>query len=215
MVDLTNPAVKVEVKAASSGTPSVSSYADSNTIAIINADYQWCSSGDICSQGLTISNSSNPTTYTNISHLCSDAKVRRAIGLSQDSRVTVDWWYRFVSDSQARGWCSSIPGSGGGLEPYGYNVVGGGPQFTFDGTFHWDCQYGQDSVTHNCLASGGDVGINGEHFGVGDWWNRYQSAIGYSSDARCSSWRNRTTARIRCRKRMTSCTRGCRAMVRP
>ena len=184
MVDLTNPAIKVEVVAANSGIRTVSSFADSNTIAIINADYQYtpCASGAICSQGLTISNGSNPTTYTNISHLCSDAKVRREIGFSQDGRVVVDWWYRFVSDSQARSWCGSIPGSGGGLEQYSHNLVGGGPQFTFDGTFHWDCQYGQDSTTHNCLSSGGDVGINGEHFGVGDWWNRYQSAIGYTTD---------------------------------
>jgi uncharacterized repeat protein (TIGR02543 family) len=182
MVDLTNPAIKVDVKAASSGTAAVSSFADGNTIAIINADYQWCSSGAICSQGLTVSNGSNPTSYTNISHLCSDAKVRREIGFSQDGRVTIDWWYRFVSDGQARAWCGSIPGSGGGLESYSYNLVGAGPQFTFDGTFHWDCQYGQNSSTHNCLASGGDVGINGEHFGVGDWWNRPQSVIGYSTD---------------------------------
>lgn len=182
LVDLTNPAVKVEVVAASSGTRSVSSYADSNTIAILNADYQWCSAGSICSQGLTVSNGSDPTSYTNVSHLCSDARVRRAIGFSQDGRVVTDWWYRFVSDSQARAWCGTIPGQGGGLEDYRYNVVGGGPQFTFDGTFHWDCQYGQDPYTHNCYDSGGDVGINGEHFGVGDWWERYQSAIGYSTD---------------------------------
>jgi len=185
MVDLTNPAVRVEVVAVGGGTQAVSSFADGNTIAIINADYQWggCS-GQICSQGLTISNGSNPTQYTNVSHLCSDAWVRREIGLSQDGRPLVNWWYKFVSDGQARNWCGNIPNgdSGGGSEQYSYNLVGGGPQFTFDGSFHWDCQYGLDPTTGNCKSSGGDVGINGEHFGVGNWWKRYQSAIGYSSD---------------------------------
>ncbi len=183
MVDLTNPAVKVEVKALTSGTEYVSSpsFVDGNTIAAIDADYQWCSSGDICSQGLTISNGSSPATYTNLGHLCRDASLRREIGFSQDDRVAVDWWYRFVGDSEARSWCGTIAGTGGGLEPYAYNLVGGGPQFTFDGVFHWDCQYGMDA-DHNCLDNNGDVGINGEHFGIGNWWNRYQSAIGYSTD---------------------------------
>lgn len=188
MVDLTNPAIKVEVVAAPRGLQSVSSFADSNTIAIINADYNFYSStnatecnSNICSNGLTISNGSNPTTYTNVSHLCSDARVRREIGFSEDGRVVIDWWYKFVSDSQARAWCGSIQEGGGGQEGYRYNLVGGGPQFTFDGQFRWDCQYGMDA-NHNCLDSGGDVGINGEHFGRGNWWARYQSAVGYSSD---------------------------------
>ncbi len=186
MVDLTNPAVKVEVAGLGPNSiQSVSSFADSNTIAMINADYQWCASPNCGPQSLVISNGSNPTTHTNISHLCSDARVRREIGFSQDGRPVMDWWYRFVSDSQARSWCGDIPGSGGGLEQYSYNLVGGGPQFTFDGSFRWDCQYGQDA-NHNCRDSNGngtgDVGINGEHFGYGNWWNRYQSAIGYSTD---------------------------------
>ncbi len=182
MVDLTNPAVKVEVAARTSGMATVASFADSNTIAIINADYHYdpCS-GAVCSQGLTVVNGSDPATYSNIPHLCSDAIVRREIGFSADDRVVVDWWYKFVSDGQARSWCKDFPGGGGGQERFAYNLVGGGPQFTFDGQFHWDCQYGMDA-NHNCLASGGDVGINGEHFKQGNWWNRSQSAIGYSTD---------------------------------
>lgn len=183
MVDLTNPAVQVEVKALTTGTEYVSSpsFVDGNTIAAINGDYQWCSSGDICSQSLTISNGSAPATYTNLGHLCRDANLRREIGWSRDGRVVVDWWYRFVGDSQARSWCGTIAGMGGGLEQYSHNLIGGGPQFTFDGVFRWDCQYGMDA-NHDCVDSYGDVGINGEHFGVGHWWNRYQSAIGYSTD---------------------------------
>lgn len=189
MVDLTNPAVRAEVKAASSGVQSVSSFADGNTIAVINADYQWSGcSGQICSQGLTISNGSNPTQYTNITHLCTDGWVRREIGLSQDSRPQVNWWYKFVSDGQARSWCGNLPNgdSGGGSEYYSYNLVGAGPQFTFDGTFRWECGYGYKGTpgASDCNSSGSDVVINGEHFGSSatNWWNRYQSAIGFSTD---------------------------------
>ena len=187
MVDLTNPAVKVEVKAASSGNHTLDWYADSNTIAVINADYQYspCASNAPCSNGLTISNGSSPTDYTNLDKLCNDGYVRREIGFSQDQRPVIDWWYKFVSDSQARAWCDSrnqgrwpLPGQGGGLEQYSYNLVGAGPQFTFDGSFKWEC--GDGTQNHNC--PGTDVVINGEHFKPGNWWERYQSAIGYSSD---------------------------------
>ncbi len=181
LVDLTNPAVRVEIAARTRGVQAVSAFADGNTVAIINADYQYsCSSTEPCTQGLTIVNGSSPSTYTG-SHLCSDARVRRTIGFSQDGRARVDWWYRFVPDSTAHSLCANAPG-GGGAESNGYNVVGGGPQFTFDGTFHWDCQYGTNASTHDCLVSGGDVGINGEHFGGGSWWNTYQSAVAISSD---------------------------------
>jgi len=183
MVDLTNPAIKAEVVAATSGVKTVSSYADANTIAVINADYTIpsCTPGAKCAQGLTISNGSDPATYTNISYLCSNASQRRVIGLSKDSRVTVDWWYKFVSDAQRAALCATAP-TGGGLESYGYNVVGGGPQFAFDGTFKWNCGNGTSNA--ECPVSGTDVVINGERFGTGTRWSTYQSAVGYTTDGK-------------------------------
>ena len=184
MVDLTNPAIKAEVVAATSGVKTVSSYADSNTIAVINADYTIpsCAAGAKCAQGLAISNGSDPATYTNIPYLCSNASQRRVIGLSRDSRVTVDWWYKFVSDAQRAAMCPTAQIVGGGLESYGHNVVGGGPQFTFDGAFKWNCGNGTSNA--ECPVSGADVEINGEHFGAGTRWSTYQSAVGYTTDGK-------------------------------
>jgi len=189
MVDLTNPAVRVDVAAASSGIRSIESYKDANTIAIINADYQFspCSApGEICSQGLTISNGSDPDQYTNLVHLCTDALIRREIGFSQAGQPKIDWWYKFVSDGQARSWCPGIPGPGGGAEQFSYNLVGAGPKFTFDGIFRWECAYGYEGTpgASDCESNGSEVVINEEHFGTSasNWWNRYQSVIGISTD---------------------------------
>ena len=182
MVDLTNPAIKAEVVAATSGTKTVSSYADVNTIAVINADYTIpsCTTGK-CAQGLTISNGSDPATYTNSSYLCANASQRRVIGLSQDSRVKVDWWYKFVSDAHRAALCATAQ-AGGELKSYGYNVVGGGPQFTFDGTFKWNCANGTSNA--ECPVSGTNVVINDERFSSATRWNTYQSVVGYSGDGK-------------------------------
>ena len=188
LVDLTNPAIRIDV-AASNSLRSVESFRDSNTVAIINADYQFSPcSGNYCGNGLTIANGSSPTTFTNVSKLCQDGWVRREIGFSDAGRPHIDWWYKFVSDNQARSWCApwrnGIPNndSGGGAEGYSRNLVGAGPQFTFDGSFRWNC--GTAGVGGNCGANGSDVVINDEHFGPSatNWWNRPQSAIGFSGD---------------------------------
>ncbi len=189
LVDLTNPAVRVDVAAASEGNWPIDSYRDHNTIAIINGDYQFSpcyGPGEICSQGLTISNGSDPAQHTNLVHLCTDGLIRREIGFSPEGLPVVDWWYRFVSDAQAHAWCPNLQETGGGAEEYSFNLVGAGPQFGFDGAFRWDCLYGYagEEGASDCLSNGGEVVINDEHFGTSaeHWWNRYQSVVGVSAD---------------------------------
>ena len=159
-INLNDPNITIKpVIAPNGGLASLSSLAGSDGIAVINGDYRLgnCNNGVNCGEGLTYIYGTNytmgpPDTYN----------YRRSLAFNQSLDPHIGY-----------------PSEQGG---YLWNVIGGGPRFTENGTFQWVC--GDGSQNHDCPNQNGTVVINNEYFGSSatNWWNRPQSAIGFSSD---------------------------------
>ena len=159
-VNLNDSSITIRpVIAPNGGLASLSSLAGAEGIAAINGDYRLgsCNNGVNCGEGLTYVDGNNytmgpPDTYN----------YRRSLAFNQSLDPHI-----------------GRPSEQGG---YLWHVIGGGPRFTENGNFHWVC--GDGSQNQDCPNQGGTVVINDEYFGSSatNWWNRPQSAIGFSSD---------------------------------
>ena len=159
-IDLNDPNITIEpVIAPNGGLSPLSALAGSQGIVAINADYRLgaCTNGVNCGEGLTYVQGNDqtrgpPDTYN----------YRRSLAFNHSYAPHI-----------------GFPNEQG---DYHWNILGGGPRFTENGTFHWACNNGTQN--QDCPNTNGTVVINDEYFGASatNWWNRPQSAIGYSDD---------------------------------
>jgi hypothetical protein len=160
-IDLNDPGITIKpVIAPGGGLATLQSLAGAQGIAAINGDYHLgsCTNGVNCAEGLTYVDGVNytqgpPDTYN----------YRRSLGFSQ----SLDPHIGFPPEQGANRW----------------HVIGGGPRFTVNGEFNWVCDANGERNS-DCPNLNGTVSINGEYFGASatNWWNRPQSAIGFSAD---------------------------------
>lgn len=160
-IDLTDPGITIKpVIAPGGGLATLQSLAGAAGIAAINGDYHLvaCTNGVNCAEGLTYVDGVDytrgpPDTYN----------YRRSLGVSQ----SLDPHIGFPAEQGGNRW----------------HVIGGGPRFTENGAFRWVCDANGEQ-NRDCPNVGGTVSINGEYFGASaiNWWNRSQSAIGFSED---------------------------------